>query len=32
MEEKQMNELLHQTVQDAKETLVEDRRWLHSHA
>lgn len=27
-----MNEYLHQKVQEAKETLVENRRWLHSHA
>ena len=31
MEEKQMNELLHKKVQDAAQTLVADRRWLHSH-
>lgn len=27
-----MNELLHKKVQDAVQTLVADRRWLHSHA
>ena len=27
-----MNEYLHAKVQEAKETLVSDRRWLHSHA
>ena len=27
-----MNELLHKKVQDAAQTLVADRRWLHSHA
>lgn len=27
-----MNELLHKKVQDTAQTLVADRRWLHSHA
>ena len=27
-----MNELLHKKVQDPAQTLVADRRWLHSHA